>query len=93
VSHAISANWPSIRKMLSSNTLTSPIDKMENSRMDNPKPVKRMCPECGSDNYAFRGRKKILADEKSNQIEAMETKFRCKACEHEWREKEVAQKR
>jgi DNA-directed RNA polymerase subunit M/transcription elongation factor TFIIS len=37
----------------------------------------RTCPECGSDDYQFRGRRKVA--------EAVETKYRCKACGHKWR--------
>jgi DNA-directed RNA polymerase subunit M/transcription elongation factor TFIIS len=46
---------------------------------------KRKCPECGSENYLFRGRKKIPAE--AGQGEAMDTKYRCKACEHVWTER------
>jgi DNA-directed RNA polymerase subunit M/transcription elongation factor TFIIS len=42
----------------------------------------RICPTCGSGDYPFRGRKKVAAD---SQGEATETKYRCKACEHEWK--------
>ncbi len=41
----------------------------------------RTCPECGSDDYAFRHRKKVATDEG----EAVETKYRCKSCGHEWK--------
>ena len=46
---------------------------------------KRKCPECGNSNYLFRGRKKIPAE--NGQAEAMDTKFRCKDCEHVWTER------
>jgi hypothetical protein len=36
------------------------------------------CPECGSREYAFRGRKKITAE--ADQPAAVETKYMCKAC-------------
>jgi DNA-directed RNA polymerase subunit M/transcription elongation factor TFIIS len=45
----------------------------------------RCCPECGSKEYVFRGRKKIVAEE--GQPAAVETKYLCKACGHAWREK------
>ena len=53
--------------------------------MDPKQPAQRTCPECGSDKYLFRGRKKIPAA--AGQEEAMETKYRCTACEHEWKER------
>ena len=47
----------------------------------------RVCPACGSSDYAFRMRKKIEADPDKGEPEAWETKYRCKNCAHEWREK------
>jgi DNA-directed RNA polymerase subunit RPC12/RpoP len=44
----------------------------------------RRCPECGSREYLFRGRKKVVAE--GGQPAAVETKYRCKGCGHEWRE-------
>jgi DNA-directed RNA polymerase subunit M/transcription elongation factor TFIIS len=44
----------------------------------------RRCPECGSREYAFRGRKKVAADE--GKAEAVETKYACKSCGHSWKE-------
>lgn len=44
----------------------------------------RRCPECGSREYLFRGRKKIV---EGGQPAALETKYRCKGCGHEWRER------
>ncbi len=44
----------------------------------------RCCPECGSKQYVFRGRKKIAADQ--GQPAAIETKYMCKACRHAWKE-------
>lgn len=41
----------------------------------------KACPACGGD-YAFRGRK-IVAEPEGPEL--VETKYRCKACEHEWR--------
>lgn len=45
--------------------------------MDQPS---KTCPACGSNDYQFRTRKKIEEPEP-----AVETKYRCKACGHEWR--------
>ena len=45
----------------------------------------RTCPKCGSNEYAFRSRKRIEAD--GDQPAAIETKYRCKKCQHEWRER------
>lgn len=58
--------------------------------MDQSQPRKRTCRECGSDKYLFRGRKKISAE--AGQEEAMETKYRCKVCEHIWTEREPVKK-
>jgi len=43
-----------------------------------------VCPKCGSGDYAFRSRKRIETDEGE---EAVEPKYRCKGCGHEWKEK------
>jgi DNA-directed RNA polymerase subunit M/transcription elongation factor TFIIS len=48
------------------------------------------CPQCGSDDYLFRGRKRIAAEPEKGQKEAVETKYRCKPCGHEWRVRVVA---
>ena len=48
---------------------------------------KRNCPACGSDDYLFRSRKHIEADPVKGEPESWETKYRCKACGKEWREK------
>jgi transposase-like protein len=47
----------------------------------------KTCPKCGSDDYTFRSRKKIEPAE--GQPAAVETKYRCKACGHEWKVKVV----
>jgi DNA-directed RNA polymerase subunit M/transcription elongation factor TFIIS len=47
----------------------------------------KTCPACGSGNYIFRSRKKITPEPGQEGEEAIETKYRCKACEHEWRVK------
>ena len=53
--------------------------------MEQQKPVGRTCPACGSADYTFRSRKKIEADPEKGEPEAWETKYRCKACENEWK--------
>jgi transposase-like protein len=45
----------------------------------------RTCPACGSADYAFRNRKKITPKPGGDGEELMETKYRCKSCEHEWK--------
>jgi DNA-directed RNA polymerase subunit M/transcription elongation factor TFIIS len=45
----------------------------------------RACPKCGSAKYTFRSRKQIEATPKQEALP--ETKYRCRACEHEWKEK------
>lgn len=42
----------------------------------------RTCPKCGSEEYQFRSRRVTAEDGKGA---ATETKYRCKACGHEWR--------
>ena len=55
--------------------------------MDAEKPpaAARTCPRCGSPDYLFRGRKKVPADPGKGEQEGGETKYRCKACEKEWK--------
>ena len=45
----------------------------------------RCCPECGSREYVFRGRKRLPAE--AEQPAAVETKYRCRACGKEWKER------
>ena len=45
----------------------------------------RCCPKCESKDYVFRNRKTIPAE--AGQPEAVETKFRCRGCGHEWKER------
>ena len=45
----------------------------------------RCCPECGSKDYVFRGRKKIAAE--AGQSAAVETRYMCRECGHAWRER------
>jgi DNA-directed RNA polymerase subunit M/transcription elongation factor TFIIS len=51
--------------------------------MEQQQSAARTCPKCGSGEYTFRGRKKIKAVD--GQEAAVETKYRCKACGHEWK--------
>jgi hypothetical protein len=44
----------------------------------------RCCPECGSKDYVFRGRKKIAAE--GERPASVETKYVCRACGHAWKE-------
>lgn len=47
----------------------------------------RCCPKCGSSEYVFRGRKKVTAEAGKGRAAAVETKYRCRACGKEWRER------
>ena len=58
--------------------------------MDKQEPTAKSCPKCGSGEYTFRGRKKIVPDPVQGEGEAVETKYRCKACTHEWKVKTPA---
>ena len=53
--------------------------------MDQAELPARACPACGSDDYLFRGRKQIPADEAGGRPVATETKYRCRRCGHEWK--------
>jgi DNA-directed RNA polymerase subunit M/transcription elongation factor TFIIS len=46
-------------------------------------PQKRTCPECKSDDYVFRGRRRLTEEKKT----VMVTKYKCRVCGHEWKEK------
>jgi hypothetical protein len=48
--------------------------------MDDPA-GKRTCPACDSDDYAFRGRKKVEVPGKQET----ETRYRYKKCGHQWK--------
>jgi DNA-directed RNA polymerase subunit M/transcription elongation factor TFIIS len=54
------------------------------ARMDREAWKSHTCPKCGSGDYQFRNRKRIAAD--AERLAAWETKYRCKACGHEWKE-------
>jgi DNA-directed RNA polymerase subunit RPC12/RpoP len=45
----------------------------------------KKCPECGSDQYMFRGRRKIPVDAEEGQAVTVETKYLCKTCGHQWK--------
>jgi hypothetical protein len=55
--------------------------------MDTEKPASatRSCPQCGSSDYQFRGRRKLSADPGKGELGGWETKYRCKACAKEWK--------
>ena len=44
----------------------------------------RGCPDCGSSDYVFRGRKKV-PPKPDEEAPAMETKHCCRACGHHWK--------
>jgi len=46
--------------------------------MEQSKPIFRNCPNCGSGEYTFRGRKKIAPEPGQAEVEAVETKYCCK---------------
>ena len=47
----------------------------------------RVCPECRSKDYAFRARRNFPAIAEHGSPAAVETKYRCRACGHEWKER------
>ena len=53
--------------------------------MDQGFTAARTCPKCASAEYLFRGRKRVAPAPGLGGGEAIETKYRCKACGHEWR--------
>jgi hypothetical protein len=55
--------------------------------MEQKTPSGRSCPACGSSDYAFRSRRQIEADPATGEGPQLETKYRCKACSEEWKEK------
>jgi len=56
--------------------------------MDQPQ---RTCPACGSTDYAFRSRNKLAAQPEQGEGEAVETKYHCQGCGHEWKVRAPAQ--
>jgi DNA-directed RNA polymerase subunit M/transcription elongation factor TFIIS len=55
--------------------------------MTDAPPPKRSCPACGSEEYRFRHRQTTPSDPDKGEPEAVETKYRCAVCEHEWKER------
>ncbi len=53
--------------------------------MKQQQPAAKTCPKCGSGNYQFRSRRKITPEPGREGSEVTETKYRCKACGHEWK--------
>ena len=53
--------------------------------MEQQTPAGRTCPKCDSEDYQFRHRKQVEADAEKGEPAAVETKYRCRACGHEWR--------
>ena len=49
--------------------------------------LNRVCPECGSKEYFFRARRNIAANAEKGVQAAVETKYQCRTCEHEWKER------
>jgi DNA-directed RNA polymerase subunit M/transcription elongation factor TFIIS len=47
----------------------------------------RTCPTCGSNAYQFRSQKKIAGEPAKGEPEAVATKYRCKKCGKDWRER------
>ena len=74
-------SWPGVERALNGGAegVLAEHGKTD-TRMEQPA---KTCPKCGSGDYTFRSRKKIEAAQ--GQAPAVETKYRCKACEHEWR--------
>ena len=54
----------------------------EASRMEQFVNPQRCCPECSSNQYVFRGRKKVAAE--AEQPAGVETRYMCKECGHAW---------
>jgi DNA-directed RNA polymerase subunit M/transcription elongation factor TFIIS len=58
--------------------------------MNQPSTPVRSCPACGSDDYLFRGRKQVPADEAAGRPAGTETRYRCRRCGHEWKVRQNA---
>ena len=59
-----------------------PLETGEDQKRQYPTTAKG-CPDCGSADYVFRGRKKIAP--KSDEEGSVETKHCCRACGHAWK--------
>jgi DNA-directed RNA polymerase subunit M/transcription elongation factor TFIIS len=59
-------------------------DQRRTARMDQS--ATRTCPKCGSGDYQLRSRRKVAGE----NGQEMETKYRCKACQHEWKVRAAA---
>jgi hypothetical protein len=55
--------------------------------MEQQKPPGRTWSACRSGDSAFRSRRQIEADPEKGGPAQLETKYRCKACNEEWKEK------
>ena len=47
----------------------------------------RCCPTCEARSYAFRSRRTIEAKPEEGGGKFVETKYRCRSCEGEWKER------
>jgi len=54
--------------------------------MTPPERLKRCCPKCQSTSHLFRARKTV--EEADGKY--VETKYRCRACTHQWRDRVAA---
>jgi hypothetical protein len=50
-------------------------------------PTSRACPACGSRGYTFRSRRQVEAVPDKGEPAQLETKYRSKGCNEEWKEK------
>jgi transposase-like protein len=57
----------------------------EERPMDQRFTAVKTCPKCSSAEYMFRSRKKVAPGPGQGAEAAIETKYRCKSCGHEWR--------
>jgi hypothetical protein len=55
--------------------------------MEQQTPPGLKCPACGSKDYRFRSRRQIEADPTAGEGPHLETKYPCRICEKEWKEK------
>jgi hypothetical protein len=50
----------------------------------------RVCPKCGGGDYLFRGRTTVAPQPCQEGGAVVETKYACKGCGHEWRNRTEA---